>query len=170
MVKGKKKLKAGVEHAVLDSLGPGGGLAGAKLGGALGLFAAPFLAEFAVYALPVLMVVGAWVGSHAGRKVGARVRARRVFQALRKVHRAAKTLKRTFLAAFPKLLREIESAHEAQAALVRSALKKNRNFFMRFFFPNLMTTFFLVGLLRLQTDRAEELKLWKLVRRRTLFA
>lgn len=163
VVKGKKSLKRGVEHAVLDSLGPGGGLAGAKAGEALGLAAAPFLAGLAVYALPALMVAGAWAGSLAGRKVGARVKARRVFAAMRKAHAAAKDFKRKFVGSFPSLMRQLEREHDARATSTRRFYRVRQGWLARALFPDLMSVFLKECLHRLEHDRREELRAWRQV-------
>jgi hypothetical protein len=161
----RKPLRAGVEHSVLDTLTPGGGMAGAKLGGVVGAWLAPALGAVPFGLLPAFLLAGAWMGSLAGRQAGERLKARRLYAALRDVNVAARAFRRAFLRRFPELLRRLERDYEERIALARRLARKS-GVLLRLVWPDLMTVFFALSREQLRQDCREASAAWQDLRRR----
>ena len=136
VLKGKKKLKTGLEHAVLDSLGPSSGIAGAKLGGAIGLAMTPVTAGISVVLIPIWAVFGAWLCALAGKKVGSRFKCRRYYSAERKLKKVSRDFQKWFLANFPGFLAERERCFIAAMSLTQDLRRSYQNPITRFLFPS----------------------------------
>jgi hypothetical protein len=156
VLKGRKKLTLGLEHALWDTLGAGGGFAGAKIGGALGVAVAPLVIGASTAFLPVWVLVGAWLGSLAGKKVGSRFKARRYFSAAKKLRKTSRAFKRWFLDQFPAFLAELDREFGKAAENAGALRRDHRSRWLRFFWPDLMSTFFEMSLVRLKADAAAE--------------
>jgi hypothetical protein len=157
VLKGKKKLSLGLEHALWDTLGAGGGFAGAKMGGALGVSLGPLLIASSSF-LPAWILVGAWLGSLAGKKVGTRFKARRYFSAIKRLRKTSRDFKRWFLAEFPEFIEEIDRDFERVSGILAEARRKEGRPFFRYWRPNIMTTFCDLARVRLKSDHASERK------------
>lgn len=166
VLKGHKKLRVGLEHAVLDSLGAGGGIAGAKLGGLISLALAPLFLGLWSFVLPVWIVLGALLGSLAGKKMGGRLKSRRYLAATKRLRGVSKDFKKWFLSQFPDLLKERDLDFKNALVKSRELYRQGRNPMLRFLFPDLMTVFFKQSLKRLVQDRSSEQKRIKQVRDR----
>jgi hypothetical protein len=170
VLKGKKNIADGVQHAVLDSLTPGGGFAGAKLGSVVGLSVVPLLgpvvAGVATFALPVFMLAGAYLGSMAGKKIGDRVKARKVYAAIRKLTLASKEFRKSFLIQFPLLMKQLDEEYETRIKFTHLLLRNAQMALIRFFVPNLMTVFLNQALIRLVEDWDGNRKEWKLIKKK----
>jgi hypothetical protein len=164
VVKGKKQLSIGVEHAVLDSLGAGGGFAGAKLGGVVGLGLAPFVATVAPIALPAFMLAGAWIGARAGKKLGDRVKARKLYSALRQLRKVSNGFRKYFLKQFPVLMKQLDREFESKIAFTRELYLKRQGRVRRFFFPDLLTVFLGTCQKRIKIDWDLKRKEWKQIK------
>lgn len=163
VVRGRKKLKQGLEHAVFDSLAPGGGFAGAKIGGALGLALAPFVVGMATVFVPATVAAGAWLGAWTGKQMGSRFKARRFYSVLKRLRVVSRDFQRWFVERFPDFLRELDAEYEIaiEAARARGAAHQSR--FFRFWMPDLLTVFFRRSLAQLRQDRAADRKRFKSV-------
>jgi hypothetical protein len=164
VVKGKKQLSIGVEHAVLDSFGAGGGFAGAKLGGVLGLGLAPFVASVAPIALPAFMLAGAWMGARAGKKLGDRMKARKLYSALKQLRKVSNAFRKYFLKQFPVLMKQLDQEFESKIAFTRELYMKRQGRLKRFFFPDLLTVFLGSCQQRIKLDWESKRKEWKQIK------
>jgi hypothetical protein len=164
VVKGKKQLSIGVEHAVLDSLGAGGGFAGAKLGGVVGLGLAPFVATVAPIALPAFMLAGAWIGARAGKKLGDRMKARKLYSALKQLRKVSNAFRKYFLKQFPVLMKQLDREFESKIAFTRELYVKRQGRLRRFFFPDLLTVFLGTCQQRIKIDWDLKRKEWKQIK------
>ena len=169
VLKGKKKLVTGMEHAVLESLGAGGGFAGAKIGNILGLGLIPLAASAGPLVLPLSMLAGAWLGSVAGRKIGDRVKARQLHSAMKKLRSASKNLKRSFLERFPELMDELDRDYALRIGHVLGLRRWNERRLRRMFFPGIMTAFYSGAVRRLRADWDEDRKQWQSIRKKVRF-
>lgn len=158
VLKGKKKLSVGLEHAVWDSLGAGGGFAGAKLGGLFGMALAPMTVGISATLTPVWILLGAWFGSIAGKKAGNHFRSRRYFAAARRLRRAALDFRRWFLRSFPEFFSELDREFSEANERIRERSRQEQSTFVRFFYPSFMTVFYRECRARLSRDRLEERK------------
>ncbi len=163
VLRGRKKLKQGIEHAVLDSLTPGGGFAGAKIGGAVGLALAPFVVGMATVFVPASVAAGAWLGAWTGKQMGSRFKARQYYSVLKRLRVVSRDFQRWFIERFPEFLRELDAEYEKaiEAARVRGRAHQSR--FFRFWLPDLQTVFFRRSLAQLRQDRAADRKHFKSV-------
>jgi hypothetical protein len=155
VLKGKKKLSLGLEHALWDTLGAGGGFAGAKMGGALGVTVGPLLVVSSSF-LPAWILVGAWLGSLAGKKVGTRFKARRYYSAIKRLRKTSRDFKRWFLAEFPEFLDEIDRDFDRVASLLAEARRKAGRSFFHYWRPNIMIAFCDLARARLKADHAND--------------
>lgn len=161
VLKGKQKLKQGLEHAVWDSLAPGGGFAGAKLGGALGLAIAPFMVGVASVFTPLSVIAGAWVGAWTGKRVGARFKARHYLAAFKRLRKVSREFKKWFVHRFPDFLEELDRAYERAIENSKKRFRESQSPVLRLFHPNLMVVFSTKEGERLRTDRAVDRKQMK---------
>ncbi len=166
VLKGQKKLKIGVEHAVVDSMGVGAGMAGAKMASLASVATAPLWAGFPPFALPAFILLGAWSGSLVGRKIGHWIKARRLHGALRKLNRSTLELKAGFLRQLPHWLEEMDAEYQERQLLARTLQRKQQGLLLRTLFPNLMSVFFKDCVTRLKSERRSCRRDWKALRRR----
>jgi hypothetical protein len=152
VLKGKKKLTVGLEHALLDSLGAAGGLAGSKVGGALGIASAAVLTGLSVPLVPVLVLLGALIGSLVGKRAGGWLKGWRGFSAVRKMQLASRNFKKWFLDQFPEFLAVREQEFREAIARTRELQRRHQNRFSRFWLPDLTTVFLRLSLVRLEHD------------------
>jgi hypothetical protein len=156
VLKGKKRLTVGLEHALLDSLGAAGGIAGSKVGGAVGLASATLLTGVSLPLVPVLAVLGAWLGSMAGKRAGSWFKDWRHFSALKQLRLASRSFKKWFLAQFPQFLAARDEDFRAAIQQTRDQARRHQGLLLRFLFPSLMTSYFKASLARLEHDRRAE--------------
>ena len=166
VLRGRKKLKIGVEHAVVDSMGAGAGMAGAKMASLVGVATAPLWAGFPPFSLPVFILLGAWSGSLVGRKVGHWIKARKVHGALRRLNRSSVELKAGFLRQLPHWLEEMDAEYQERQTLARTLHRKQQGFLLRTLFPDLMCIFFKDCVILLKSERQACRREWKALRRR----
>jgi hypothetical protein len=158
VLKGKKKLSLGLEHALLDSLGAAGGIAGSKVGGAVGLASASLLAGVSLPLVPAFAFAGALLGALAGKRAGAWFKGWRYFAALRQMQRASRRFKKWFLDQFPEFIEARDKDFETAIAQTQECYRRRQSRFMRFWYPDLLSAFFRMSLHRLDHDREAERK------------
>lgn len=161
VLRGRKPLKQGLEHAVLDSIAPGAGFAGAKLGGAVGLALAPWTVGLSTVFVPATVAAGAWLGAWAGKRVGTRMKARRYFSVLKRLRALSREFQRWFVERLPEFLGELDRAYEDADRLARERGKSGRNRFARTLAPDLLTVFHHQSRARLREERAADRKRFK---------
>lgn len=174
---GKKKLRVGLEHALLDSLGAGGGFAGAKLGSLVGLVVAPLITPLitplaswaAAVIIPTFVLIGAWLGSLAARQLAAKARFRKIHAELKRLRAAAKTFRSTFLLRFPELMKSLEDDYRARIHATHEMRRKRQNPLSRYFYPDLLTIFFNETVARLTAECTDEINRWKSIRWKVRF-
>jgi hypothetical protein len=156
ILQGKKKFKVGVEHALLDSLSAGGGIAGAKLGGISGLALAPLVTGHAAMALPALLILGAWLGALIGKKLGSRVKARHKISAFKKLRNISIEFKKAFINHFPALRSELDQRFRDQLIFMARLSRARQGILLRLIFPSMMTVFFGLSRKRLKMEWQQE--------------
>jgi len=169
VLRGKKKLVVGVEHAILDSLRAGGGFAGAKLGGISGLLLTPILlhyTKFGTYTVPALMFVGAWSGSFFGKKLGGRVKERHAHAARKKLKRVSHHFRKCFLAKFPGLLKKVDFEFKVNVAYTLKLRRRSQSVLTRYFFPRIMLVFYTECVGQMKKDWEADRERWKQINRK----
>jgi hypothetical protein len=161
VLKGKQKLTQGLEHAVWDSLAPGGGFAGAKLGGAIGLAVAPFMVGIASVFTPVTVIAGAWLGAWTGKRVGARFKARRYLAVFKRLRKISREFQKWFVHRFPTFLEELDRDYARAIDVSRKRYRESQGRMRRLFYPNLLTVFCKLEEERLRRDHADDRKQMK---------
>ena len=140
---GSKDVESAVEHIVLDTLGVGvGSYLGGTLGLRLGQGLAPATGGASLIIIPAITtLLGSIIGIITGKGIVRTFKERNLRRSLRVLTEESLTFSNQYQKHYKPLLLTVKSKYRQNDDKLDEAISNNQNWFMKIFFPNVITKF-----------------------------
>ena len=140
---GSKDIESAVEHVVLDTLGIGvGSYLGGTLGLRLGQGLAPATGGASLVIIPAITtILGSLIGIITGKGIVRTFKERHLRRAYKVLTNESMTFSKQYRKHHKPLLLTIKSKYHQNEDKMDEAISNNQNWFMKVFFPNVVTKF-----------------------------